>query len=451
MELWNELTGNSAMGLTDGNIQSSQGFWIHAISPVPSVDFQENDKTVNASGIFKAPGVEAAVMSVKISSGNNVFWDRIVIGTVDDADEQIDQYDQYKLYAPSTGAPNIASMSGTLDMAMNYFNNWDVPRSIPLKIKTPTGGAHSLFFDQVSDLNASCLVLHDNILGTDTPITDSMTYSFNSMFGYEGIRFNIVSMGRPNTSSLDASCDDSGDGEIIINNSQSGVWTYVISDDNGLNITNTSTADSIIQAGLNSGIYYVYITENSLCGTVSYNDTVEIQNATPLTSIFGVSSDTLLLMSGVAELQTTNLSVNGTSYLWSFGDGNTSNLSAPVHFYNTIGTYTVELEVVNGLCVNSSDTIIYVSAITGVQGHDNPQFSLFQSGHSLVLNLGGLEMLTDKIEVLDMAGRVLDRIDSGISERHLIGVQNLASGIYLVRLTMSDGTYATQKVPVNLY
>lgn len=43
----------------------------------------------------------------------------------------------------------------------------------------------------------------------------------------------------------------------------------------------------------------------------------------------------------------TNTSVDGDSYLWSFGDGATSTLFEPTHTYATAGVYTVVLEVTN--------------------------------------------------------------------------------------------------------
>ncbi len=58
----------------------------------------------------------------------------------------------------------------------------------------------------------------------------------------------------------------------------------------------------------------------------------------------------------------TNLSVNATSYLWNFGDGNTSTLINPVHTYAVGGTYVVTLTATNP-CGNtvSTKTIVIVS------------------------------------------------------------------------------------------
>lgn len=42
-----------------------------------------------------------------------------------------------------------------------------------------------------------------------------------------------------------------------------------------------------------------------------------------------------------------------TSYLWSFGDGNTSTLPSPTHTYATAGHYNVVLTISNGTCTDS--------------------------------------------------------------------------------------------------
>jgi len=64
------------------------------------------------------------------------------------------------------------------------------------------------------------------------------------------------------------------------------------------------------------------------------------------------------------SIQFTNTSVNGSSYVWDFGNGTTSTVADPVAIYDTPGTYTVSL-ISNGnaLCGNS-DTTVMVDFIT---------------------------------------------------------------------------------------
>ncbi len=51
-----------------------------------------------------------------------------------------------------------------------------------------------------------------------------------------------------------------------------------------------------------------------------------------------------------------NTSTNATSYIWDFGDGNTSVLLNPVHTYTTAGNYIVKLTADNPLCPENSTT-----------------------------------------------------------------------------------------------
>lgn len=51
-----------------------------------------------------------------------------------------------------------------------------------------------------------------------------------------------------------------------------------------------------------------------------------------------------------------NLSVNGTSFTWNFGDGTTSTSNFPTHTYTTLGTYNVSLLADGGACGTNQET-----------------------------------------------------------------------------------------------
>jgi PKD repeat protein len=70
------------------------------------------------------------------------------------------------------------------------------------------------------------------------------------------------------------------------------------------------------------------------------------------------------------------------SYLWRFGDGDSSLEASPIHTFDTAGTYTVSL-IVSGLCLPSADTLDSVSAVTATYAAPVADFSSdFQSGCS---------------------------------------------------------------------
>jgi PKD repeat protein len=70
--------------------------------------------------------------------------------------------------------------------------------------------------------------------------------------------------------------------------------------------------------------------------------------------------------SGPAPLavQVTDLSINATSWAWSFGDGGTSDEQSPVHTYTVTGNYTVSLRASSDFRMDTETKVGYVS-VTG--------------------------------------------------------------------------------------
>ncbi|MCB9360567.1 MAG: PKD domain-containing protein [Flavobacteriales bacterium] len=60
----------------------------------------------------------------------------------------------------------------------------------------------------------------------------------------------------------------------------------------------------------------------------------------------------------------TNNSTNGSSYIWDFGDGNTSTSTNPSHTYTAPGSYTVSLITSGSASCGSQDTLIQPNFIT---------------------------------------------------------------------------------------
>ena len=52
-----------------------------------------------------------------------------------------------------------------------------------------------------------------------------------------------------------------------------------------------------------------------------------------------------------------NGSLNGNTYFWNFGDGNTSTVADPIHYYTSPGVYTVTLIVSDSMACRSADSV----------------------------------------------------------------------------------------------
>ncbi len=105
-----------------------------------------------------------------------------------------------------------------------------------------------------------------------------------------------------------------------------------------------------------AGMYDVTLTVSNSAGSdesteLSYIVVNDVPSADFSTNVNGITATFI------------NNSANGNSYAWDFGDNETSNNANPVHEYQTIGDYEVQLIVTNEC---GSDTINQIITIEGV-------------------------------------------------------------------------------------
>lgn len=119
---------------------------------------------------------------------------------------------------------------------------------------------------------------------------------------------------------------------------------------------NTSTEENPLHTFVNLGTYTVSLTASNENGTDTETATITVLEI-PVT--YPLANFTANVTNGPVPLtvQFNDTSIgNPTFWLWDFGDlgdGNTSNISNPIHTYNTAGNYTVNLTVEN---INGTDS-----------------------------------------------------------------------------------------------
>ncbi len=99
------------------------------------------------------------------------------------------------------------------------------------------------------------------------------------------------------------------------------------------------------------GVYNINLKVFGYCGTSDIADTIVHVWASPLVE-FNVSPDTV--MAQKQPIHCYNYSENNSTYFWTFGDGESSTLEEPVHFYQQSGDYPITLYVTSeNLCIDS--------------------------------------------------------------------------------------------------
>lgn len=130
-------------------------------------------------------------------------------------------------------------------------------------------------------------------------------------------------------------------------------------------------ADSTISlTGLCEGNYSnLYVNFNSNCISGIYGP--YLLDAPPIIPGFNYTltkncvGDTLICVN-------TSWPASDLTYVWDFGDGTTSSLTNPVHIYTTPGVYTVQLNITNTRCVDSTSISITLDNLVNSIFTTNP-------------------------------------------------------------------------------
>jgi len=142
-----------------------------------------------------------------------------------------------------------------------------------------------------------------------------------------------------------------------------------------------------------------------------------------------------------------------TSYLWEFGDGDSSTIKNPIHFYPGSGTYPIKLTMFNYGLNSCTDTAMYNLLIlpngtTSINENINPLITLTNYPNPIAEKTTisyTLEKEADiEISVFDILGKKIESIDNGIKPigRHKIvwDASSVTSGIYFIQLKTGNQT-----------
>lgn len=202
-------------------------------------------------------------------------------------------------------------------------------------------------------------------------------------------------------------CKDSLTSTITVHpNPVSGFTASQVCEGLATSFTNTSTGASTYQWSFESpnqstvinpsyvfsgdGTYNVKLIATSAFGCDDTTNSSVAVNVVPQVAIAIVDT---CMQSEVQFESTVSDTILGTSYSWTFGDGNTSNQIEPSHEYLTDGGFTVDLSVTSGNgCMNNASTgaTIHPTPIAAFSYTDDCTDSLVQFTDGSMISSGSI-------------------------------------------------------------
>jgi len=138
--------------------------------------------------------------------------------------------------------------------------------------------------------------------------------------------------------------------------------------------------------------------------------------------------------------------IGGTTFAWSFGDGNNSSQQNPVHTYTQNGSYTATLVITNGC--NSVSINVPVGISTGISNLElAEQIQVYPNPSSGISHVVVPSFITgnSQLNVYNQEGRVVyqstvNEIDSEIN------LKTHAKGLYLLVIKTQSGMVVSKKI-----
>lgn len=142
--------------------------------------------------------------------------------------------------------------------------------------------------------------------------------------------------------------------------------------------------------------------------------------------------------SSVFDYHFTDSSLNAASWLWSFGDGDSSSMQNPMHTYTTVGTFPVCLTAINN-CDSATYCDTVVITMLGNQEVYSADFSVYPSVFCEGVTI---QSKFEKVSfsVFDLFSQ---EIYSGLlkGQKTFVPMDSLRKGVYLLKLSCGEKSF----------
>ena len=442
-ETWDEFLQTSDGTNLNGDIASSQGFWLRTTAAGPTNSSVDESAKVPGNGgpLFGGLQIPAfPIIRLNISSNLNAFNDNALV-VFDLGAPEFEPIDAPKMFFSDASAPMITSLASTGEsMAINKYGAITEGLSIPVKVQSYLAGTFTITAG-ISGNPFACMWLEDTQTGTLTALTDGAQYSFQLAAGASTTpRFMIHSTAAVPLTLEPGFCGGTGSATVDLGNNTADItWTTP---------TGTVVLEQLGASGENTfstnvaGNYTVHISTNAVCGEIVQDLYIDIDETAVVAEF--TAPATSVVNEAVAF---TNTSTEYGEFFWNFGDNTTSTEINPTHIYTEPGTYTVSLEVTADDCTVIITQDVVVSVSTGIATIASTGLNVWSNTQGIVMEHSFIEG-TVNVEVMDATGRLhIQRQVPATPGRTVIATDGLNTGIWFVRVTNGERVQSF-RVPV---
>ena len=316
-----------------------------------------------------------------------------------------------------------------------------------LNVRNNNNNINFTNFEVNGNPSLSCIEVDDSAWAAINWLNIDTTSSFSN-------NCNNSCNSAPCNTSVNFNWMDNISGNYSFTNSSSGNFTqshWAFGDGS------TSTSTNSNHTFTANGTFIVILTINdSTNGCYDYSmDTIVVSGViTPVQCAAGfvIYPDTVMGDITVVNSSTgTNL-----TYLWGFGDGNSSTLQNPNHTYTTTGPFQLCLTIDDGAgCIDIycdsigengvvfktggfTINVVGTTIATGIDNHPklNSDINIYPNPASNQLTVDtGLKL--SEITIIDITGKIIMTIKQNTN---IINVADLSDGIYFIQLITMEGT-----------
>lgn len=463
-----DASGNyQAVPNTSGNrIYSHEGVWVQAQGTpftdpganmtktiTNAITFNEADKVEEADGYNLRSGpnpYDIPLNMVLTYAGNSTYNDSSQIRLHSNASVYYDvDHDARKLENAYGIYPNIASTTiadtNKEKLLWNTLPASDTNIIIPIKVwkRFPANKMenYKIDFHGIKDWtkNNRCLILRDSLNNLTEKLGFNITdYNWSMSDTVTQPKIFLDYSTPLDYSSNNVSCFGYNDGSASIEGSGNGLHDYIWTDLNNNILKNEKDLSGpSTMNNLAPGEYVVYVTDNGECGDIAA--TIEISEPDPVIADFSSDVDSVWLNTN-SNVYFSNGSINADTYLWDFGDGNTSTDENPAHTYSEGGIFEVRMIAITGACSDTLKKTVVVFDNIGIADNNNDlknPIDIYQLQNETYVDLNFSDARDVAIDMFDVLGRSMIqqvRLSDVTTRRVKLDVPDNIFGVHTIRV-----------------